>query len=562
LAITGGAQIIFYVQAPSPNEGNYEFTYADYAATDWSVPDMSIPANAILSEMVLVDDGSGDTNPEACATVENDLTGKIAVLYRGSCEFGLKALNAQNAGAIGVIIINNLVGAPVSMGGGASGSGVTIPVTMISDIDGALLRSEIDAGATQVFIGSKAGYYANDLGFTAADHLRTKSFGNLQQLSQDASEFEMEVGTWVRNYGTNDQTNVTLNVTVGLEGSTIYDETSDPIALLASGDSVFVPLDPFTQATYANGYYHVTYTVASAEADEADYDNTGKADFVMSDDYFSMAALDEESSIPVTSTNQFNGTTDNLYTCLFFQDENASRIGVQGINFSAGTSQNPDPTSIDGMVVEMFVYEWLDEWTDLEDPGFALSSLNDIADVEYIYTTNAQGENIYAEFEEPFLLEDNMKYLFCAQMYGNDIYPGYDTKTDYNWNVETYAMPTSPIFSSGSWFALGFGTDRNPAMSVQMFDASELSLVELPTVELTAYPNPASQFVYIPMNVVDGNIEMTIVDINGKIVDQQNVTMTEARLNVDVTAFAAGMYVINLSFEDGSRGTLNVMVTK
>jgi len=29
LATIGGAQVIFYVQAPSPNEGNYDFTFAE-----------------------------------------------------------------------------------------------------------------------------------------------------------------------------------------------------------------------------------------------------------------------------------------------------------------------------------------------------------------------------------------------------------------------------------------------------------------------------------------------------------------------------------------------------
>ena len=36
----------------------------------------------------------------------NDLTGKIAVLYRNSCDFATKAWNAQVAGAVAVIVIN------------------------------------------------------------------------------------------------------------------------------------------------------------------------------------------------------------------------------------------------------------------------------------------------------------------------------------------------------------------------------------------------------------------------------------------------------------------------
>ena len=562
LATVGMSQVTFTVQEPSANAGSKDFTYAETGT--WGVADLTDPINAVLDTMVMVDDGTDVDNPTACTAVINtdEIDGQIAVLYRGECEFGTKALNAQNAGAVAVIIINSLPGAPVAMGAGADGGAVTIPVVMISNVDGAALRDEIDAGNTTVFIGSKSGYYSNDIGFTAADHLRAQSFGVLSQLSQDDSEFEVEVGSWVRNYGSNEQTGVTLNYTITLDGSEVYNETSDPITI-ASGDSAFVSLPTFSQPSYANGYYEGIYTASSDATDEADYDNEQDASFAISDEYFSMAALNEADMIPVNSTNQFNGTTDNLYSCMFFSDPNASRVGVQGVNFSAGTSQVPEETSLDGMVVEVYVYEWLDEWVDLEDPDFNISALNDIADAEYIYTDNLQSENIYVEFEEPFLLEDEQNYLFCMQMYGSDIYPGYDTKTDYNWNVETYAMPTSPIYLSGQWYALGYGTDRNPSMSIKMFDASELSTVELPPLELEeAYPNPANAVVNIPLPITEGNINMTVVDINGKVVASQNTVMTTNRLELDVTTLASGMYVVNLEFANGERGAINVVVSR
>ena len=102
----------------------------------------------------------------------------------------------------------------------------------------------------------------------------------------------------------------------------------------------------------------------------------------------------------------------------------------------------------------------------------------------------------------------------------------------------------------------------NPSMSINTFPAGELSLVELPIKELTAFPNPSNYIVHIPMNVVKGNITMTIVNANGQVVDVQNVTMNGPRLDVDVTAFPAGMYIINLDYADGTKGSVNVMVTK
>ncbi len=560
LATIGGAQVIFYVEPPSPNENSYDFTYAEAGAT-WGVPDMTDPVNAISAEMVLVDDGEGLDNPIACTDVINDLTGKIAVLYRGSCEFGVKALNAQDAGAIGVIIINNLAGEPVAMGGGVDGPSVTIPVVMISNITGALLRDEIDGGSTTVFIGSKNGLYANDLGATPADILRAQSFGNVQLLSQSDSEFEVDAGSWVRNYGTNNQTGVQLNLTIELDGTELYNQTSDPVSI-PSGDSVFIELPTFSQATYANGYYEGLYSITFDAADESDYDNRVEANFMISDDQFSMGRIDPATSIPVNSTNQFNGTTDDLYSCVFFQDPNASRVAVEGLNFSAGTSQNPDATSIDGQLVLGVIQEWNDAWVDLNDPGFAISALDELVSTEYIYTSNAQGENVFIEFEEPVVLEDDQRYLFCVQMFGDIIYPGYDTKTDYNWNVETYLQPTSPVYVSGQWFALGYGSDRNPSISAQMTEAFGLNLVEVPTVKLEAFPNPSNSIVHVPMKNKEGEIQMTIVDVTGKVVDQQTSIIANQRLDIDVTAFASGLYSINLQFADGTSGSINIAVTK
>ena len=515
LAVATNAQVIFYVEAPSPNEGNYDFTYAD--AADWDNPDFEDPLSAVSGVMVLVDDGTGDPNPEACDDIINDLTGKVAVLYRGDCEFGVKALNAQEAGAIAVVMINNLAGAPVAMGGGADGPSVSIPVVMITAATGALLRDEIDAGETSVFIGSKNGLYSNDIGMRPGDMLRAQRFGNVQSLSQSAAEFEVEVGSWVRNYGSNDQTGVVLKAEITLGGSTIYSESSDP-ASIESGDSV--------------------------------------------DDMFSLSRLDESSMVPINETNQFNGTTTTLFSCLTFQDPNASRVAVNSVNYSAGTSQNPEATTIEGEAIEFWIIEWEDEFDDLDDADFNMALLNDVYDQGYEYTDNLQGENVNIPLEEPYLLEDDVRYLFCVILYGDIIYPGYDTKVDYRWNVDNYRQPVAPLQLSDQWFALGYGNDRMPAMGIEFVDPNGLGLVEIPSVELTAYPNPAQSKIYIPIELNEGNVGMTIVDINGRIVEEQNTEMTVNRLEVDVTGLAAGLYTINLEFANGERGSVKVVVSK
>lgn len=563
MATIGSAQIICYVEAPSPNEGNYDFTYA--TGTTWASPDLTIPANSVQGEMVFCSDGTV-SDSLACGALTNGaaINGNIAVLYRGSCEFGLKAFNAQNAGAIGVIIINNAGGAPLAMGGGADGLSVTIPVIMVSNVTGALLKAEIETGLSTVFIGSKNGLYPNDIGFTDADLLRAQSFSNVQLLSQDASEFEVEMGTWVRNYGSLNQTGITLNAMVDLGASNLYDETSAPFNLV-SGDSLFVTLPTFSQTSYANGYYDVLYSVMMAPLDESTYDNTHEADFMMNDSLWSYASINPSTYKPVTDITQFNGTTGSMETCIAFQDPNASRLAVRGINFSAGTSQNPTATSIDGEFIEISVYEWLDVFVDINDVALDVNNINinEITSAEYIYTSNLQGENVYAPFVNNIVLEDDMRYLFCLNIYSPTIYPGYDSQLDYNWNFETYLQPINMLRTDGGqWFVIGYGTDQSPSISINFMGANSIGLVELPKSDIVAYPNPASEIVNIPHGKIEGNVIVTIIDINGRIIETQNSNSCSSTLTVDVASLSTGLYTMKLTYEDGTSENIQVVVNR
>lgn len=74
----------------------------------------------------------------ACDPLVNDLTGKIAIIERGGCGFTVKAKNAQNAGAIAVIIYNSIPGGgPISMGG--SDPTITIGVASVANATGPIL---------------------------------------------------------------------------------------------------------------------------------------------------------------------------------------------------------------------------------------------------------------------------------------------------------------------------------------------------------------------------------------------------------------------------------------
>jgi uncharacterized repeat protein (TIGR01451 family) len=109
----------------------------------------AITSTPVTGETITVSDGT--TSPTlGCNPIVNNLTGKIALVDRGTCEFGVKALNAQRKGAIGVIICNVDEATNFTMLAGAVGNQVTIPVTMIKRSDCDRIRLAMNTGAVRL----------------------------------------------------------------------------------------------------------------------------------------------------------------------------------------------------------------------------------------------------------------------------------------------------------------------------------------------------------------------------------------------------------------------------
>ncbi|HEX8411756.1 MAG TPA: PA domain-containing protein [Thermoanaerobaculia bacterium] len=132
------------ITEPSPAR-NYQFGTASFGP----------PVNraTIAGSVVPAFDAMNDEGPTAtdgCTTYvnANDVSGKIALVDRGTCTFAEKALMAQAAGAIGVILADNRAStcsAPPSMGG--SEPNVRIPIVSVTQADGKAIRDQV-ASAT------------------------------------------------------------------------------------------------------------------------------------------------------------------------------------------------------------------------------------------------------------------------------------------------------------------------------------------------------------------------------------------------------------------------------
>jgi hypothetical protein len=88
---------------------------------------------------------AGPSTLDGCTAITNaaQVAGKVAIVNRGTCEFSTKVLNAQNAGAVAVIIANNVATGLPGMGAGAVASQVTIPSLGVQQSTGTAIRGQL-----------------------------------------------------------------------------------------------------------------------------------------------------------------------------------------------------------------------------------------------------------------------------------------------------------------------------------------------------------------------------------------------------------------------------------
>jgi hypothetical protein len=145
-----GSTTTLHVNAPTPIIGNYTAVESAFSPNN-----LLANVGPVTAQVVYFNDAGG--THEACTGAPtNTLTGKIALINRGTCNFTIKVLAAQAAGAVAVIMVNNAPGAPITMGGGPDAT-IIIPAVMVSDVDGALFAANLASGLNVTLSGTPPG---------------------------------------------------------------------------------------------------------------------------------------------------------------------------------------------------------------------------------------------------------------------------------------------------------------------------------------------------------------------------------------------------------------------
>jgi hypothetical protein len=563
------AQVIVAGISPQSIVANYAHTWADPAG-GWGTPDFNIPGTYVQDTLMIVDDGSTGLNAqgnpisaEGCNPLINNLTGKIAVVFRNTCEFGAKALNAQNAGAVGVIVVNRNPSEVIAMGAGATGANVTIPVVMVDINDGLALIAEMANGPVVMFLGNKTGLFPNDGGISAGAALLPRQAMIPSQLAQNGTEYNFDLGARIYNYGNQAQNNMTFTATItNPAGATVYNNQVTGISL-ASGDSTDVDptqannLPNFSLASYPAGTYTLTYTLGLSDGDDYDADNILTSTFTVTDSLFGYAQVDATTGVPKGGNYYRPGTNNQTYSaCQVIDNANASRLKANGIWFSATTAA-ASGVLLTGEEMALYMYKWEDVFTDLNDANLAFNTLTEVANGFYYFPGDLQGETVYGAFSTPVALEDNQRYLACVQTVNLNLYMGHENGTNLTWNEAYYLQPMAPNESDGTWYAAGFGSDLPSSLAIAVSD-NDVNVAELNTVAGKAFPNPANDLVTVAIEG-EGTAQLTVTDVAGKVAMSASLNLAAGQDNVNIASLTAGLYIFNVTLENGKTAQFNVV---
>lgn len=150
-ALTAGASTApHFIGAPLTVGGTTRgLAVGDFATVD---ADLTAPLGVVS--------GSVNGLDTACAALPaGSLAGDVAVVSRGVCSFSMKIRNAQAAGAVAAVVVNNVAGDPTAMAEDGTPDQPTIPAYMASLADASTLVASDGSAAT---IGADLAYLQSD----------------------------------------------------------------------------------------------------------------------------------------------------------------------------------------------------------------------------------------------------------------------------------------------------------------------------------------------------------------------------------------------------------------
>ncbi len=519
-----------------------------YGTADWGgVPQGKLCATAAWAYDITPDSLCCDSIPEG------QLTGKVAVIRRGVCAFSLKAFNAQQAGAVAVLIANNYAVATqnecsiMSMGATQPYAGNTvIPCFFMSRqmseyVDSALLSGN----DVEICI------IVPEVNLTSVFMPASSKQAPVHQIPVDTFGF----GVSLSNTSGVDRTNVKVDAYVlTATGDELFSTSLTLPELVASVQDSFFPMPGLYAPELPIGTYRILYTVNSDPVGgETPAESRVATNFYVTEDLF---AKDDGATIGLRPGSiGENWGVGALYTT---NPKVTDKYRVKDIEFSFATNASELPVTD----VEADVYffkvndDVLPDYSNFDDSQFESGSFNWLGIAQY--KASASTNNYTLEIVELLdintgqngvEIENGARYV-VAVLYSNN------NKVVFHAFDEDVPLPSvSTLVFNGQWFLGGFQGGPSAVLRMYMDLISTTDEKQLPDNVMQVRPNP----------VVNGRLALqmgfdrptdatvTIAELSGRVITYQvHEGVTNDLLTYSLPQLAAGTYLVRVATADGT----------
>ena len=501
-----------------------------------------------------------DITPDslACDPITQDLTGKIALIRRGTCNFSLKAYRAQQAGAIAVIIANHYNTAAdngcsiINMSAGDSAAAVVIPAIFISrDVAEVIVAGLDNEEAVEVCFLLPRFYDASGPYHFATPVTQVDTLNNfgVRYINRDGS---IQEGISVKAEITEPDGNVVVLTaeldTLGSGGENFF---TFPPYLPPAIKGTFNVL--FTNNKYVESrdslrarFIHTDYTFATDNSvDDPGGVGTSNANFISGD------FIHQDGALCLT------GPVGGVATYVTFGISNIDSVFVPDL--PAGGTAND---------VTVFIYDG-----DADDDGqIDLSaSFEDLSQVGYgVYTmTGNELDGVFVDVEVGDFLtggpvELEPRHPYYVSLYYNGLEAGYGRDIRFANSTEEWFylnFPTTPL-SIGNGTALTFfnggwdGADVVQRLQLEGYVPGEVSVRPnlLTDAQVLINPNPATSAVRVDLKLeaVSEIVTLTLFDWQGRAISVQKAeNLQKGQMTLNVETVPNGMYFLWVRTAEG-----------
>lgn len=569
---------LFYAFGALNAQNTYVQIHVESALVDWDIDAVlaadwgnGIPVDGLTAQLIAVVDTSetdsvGIYGCDSMFVNGEDLIGNIALISRGDCEFGRKALNAEGHGAVAVIIGNRspigyVIGGSavgvINMAAGVSGALVTIPSMSVNYEDQRALRLLLEQGPVTITLKAPAMYDA------AASYAYATPLSQARPLDDLVVAFQ-NLGDTTYN-GT-----VYVDITDPSGNVTTFSETIDTLvgnaSVIASGGEVVVNFDDTYTPTEV-GEYNVRYYIATE--DEVHPLNTQET----STHFF----ITEEYTMQVDNGEVANPVGLALYNQAYTDDGSSYGLGVfyrsgpEGGNatyVSFGIS-NPEELE-DGLEFFVNIYNADEDANSIADVALGVP----INITSYVFEKDAVEANvpITVELDEVLEMAPNGYYLVIIDNDGssadNFVCPGLTAAGGFVVPSFKSVVRTDSVYEIDGFEAWNDGTNadsytfahggRSPWIRLHLdgFTVVNTDLPQLAKNEISVFPSPADEVVNLVFDLeqATGKAELVIADFNGRMIKSFTLEdMQNGSVPIDVRGMASGTYFVQVTTEFGYR---------